>query len=556
MSKSKRHEAPASKASAPSPSVPADQAPVAGPATGIQPASGPEAAAPEDPHAESALEQYLAEIALDEELILANLAFDPLVAGRQLREHRFVVADFQGVEANRVLLGVMLEILENEEELTLANLTDHLREQRKGSRTRLDWVGAERVERLFSAPFSAPKVRLMEDLDPVIDRIRDRNVRTRARRMLIQYAERVGHDEADAFETLSGCIQELRTIFLQGTAGYIRDLDAHIAEMRELVHDGRARKLGYSGFDTNFPLLQERLNGIQKEFYLLTGGVGMGKSTFCTQLAWDLVNLNPSLTVLFFTLDMNRLDVTAKIVAQSQEVPIDYVKNPFLTNPQFEQKRQGGLDLVERRKDRLMIVDESGGRIFLEDIKRLVKRVKLERGGDLAVIIDPLFKIHLKMERIGFFEKCNLLSAELKSICAAEGVTLIATAGLPKAISNRRPRREDLEEIMGLLYDPYVIFFLYCDYLNDFETPFLEWEWGKDNFMIPISELHIAKNKMGGANARIFFRYFEAFAKYKECAPQEVENYTAMIENLQKFKEDKKLKTNAAQAHAQRSEEF
>jgi len=204
----------------------------------------------------------------------------------------------------------------------------------------------------------------------------------------------------------------------------------------------------------------------------------------------------------------------------------------------------------------LFVVDESSGRIFIEDIRKLVKRTKLERGGDLAVIIDPLFKIHVKATHMSFFEKCNQLSAELKSIAASEGVTLIATAGLPKAVSNRRPRREDLEEIMGLLYDPYVIFFLYCDYLNDFETPFLEWEWGKDNFMIPISELNIAKNKMGGSNTRLFYRYFEAYSKFRECAPQEVENYTAMIENLQKFKEEKHMKTNPAQDHQKREEEF
>jgi len=322
------------------------------------------------------------------------------------------------------------------------------------------------------------------------------------------------------------------------------------------VADDHNRKRGYSGLDSNFPLLQERMGGFQHEFYLFTGGVGMGKTTFVTQLAWDLTTLNPALTVLFFSLDMNRLDVMAKMVSQAQEVPIDYVKNPYITNPIFEERRIEGMKRVEAANERLFIVDESSGRIFIEDIRKLVKRTKLERGGDLAVIIDPLFKIHVKATHMSFFEKCNQLSAELKSIAASEGVTLIATAGLPKAVSNRRPRREDLEEIMGLLYDPYVIFFLYCDYLNDFETPFLEWEWGKDNFMIPISELNIAKNKMGGSNTRLFYRYFEAYSKFRECAPQEVENYTAMIENLQKFKEEKHMKTNPAQDHQKREEEF
>ncbi|HNW33321.1 MAG TPA: DnaB-like helicase C-terminal domain-containing protein [Candidatus Ozemobacteraceae bacterium] len=488
----------------------------------------------------TALDLMLREMAVDEELLLANLVFEPVIIGKQLRDKRFTVSDFQGVEANRTLLGVFLDTLEAREALNLANIMLRLENEHKAGRPIIDWIGRERVQRLFTAPFGAPGITMVEDIDPVIDRIRDRNVRAQARRLMVLYAEKMAHSSDDAYEVLGGCIQELRTLFLQGSAGYIRNIDTHIDEMRELVQLNRQRRKNYIGYETEFPILQEHLNGIQKQFYLVTGGVGMGKSTFVTQLAWDLVSCNPELTVLYFSLDLNRLDVTAKLVAHAADVPIDYVKNPYLANITFEQRRQDGLAKVAEMRERLLILDEGNGRIFLDDVRKLVKRTKLERGGDLAVIIDPLFKIHIKNDRMSFHEKCNLLSGELKTISAVEGVTLIATAGLPKAISNRRPVREDLEEIMGLLYDPYVVLFLYCDYLNDFETPFLEWQWGKDNFMIPISELMIAKNKMGGINSRVFFRYFESYSRFRECAPQEVENYNAMIENLEKFKEVKR----------------
>ncbi|OQA06183.1 MAG: Replicative DNA helicase [bacterium ADurb.Bin374] len=497
------------------------------------------------------LDQMLREMAVDEEIILANLAFDPTIIGKQLRDKRFTVSDFQGVEANRALLGVFLDTIEAEEALNAANVTLRLENERKAGKPLIDWIGRERVHRLFTTPFGAPGVAMTDDIEPVVDRIRDRNVRTQARRLMVLYAEKIARSSDDAYEVLGGCIQELRTLFLQGSAGYIRNMDAHIDEMRELVQEHRQRRKGYIGYETDFPILQERLNGIQKQFYLVTGGVGMGKSTFVTQLAWDLAAGNPELTVLYFSLDLNRLDVTAKLVAHASDVPIDYVKNPYLANVAFEQRRQDGLAKVAEMRERLLVIDEGNGRIFLDDVRKLVKRTKLERGGDVAVIIDPIFKIHVKNDRLNFNERCNLLSAELKTISAVEGVTLIATAGLPKAISNRRPVREDLEEIMGLLYDPYVVMFLYCDYLNDFETPFLEWEWGKDNFMIPISELLIAKNKMGAINARIFFRYYESYSRFRECAPQEVENYNAMIENLEKFKEVKRKNRGPASSSPQ-----
>ncbi|MFZ2960263.1 MAG: DnaB-like helicase C-terminal domain-containing protein [Candidatus Ozemobacteraceae bacterium] len=497
----------------------------------------------------STLAQFLGEMSLDEENILANMAFDPLIAGKQLQEKHFGPNDFQGIEANRMLLSAMLSALEAEETVNVPNLYKRLTEEQKGGKTKLEWIGGgDRLQKLFTSPFSTPGVSKLEDLDPVIDRIRDRNTRSTARRLLVQYGEKVLNTGDDVFESLSGCLQDLRTLFLEGSTGYIRNLGIHLEEMRDLILANRERKRDYIGFETSFPILQERLSGMQKEFYLVTGGVGMGKSTFLTQLAWDLANMNPELTVLFFTLDLNRIDISAKLVAQAGEVPIDYVKNPYVTNPELEQRRQIGLAKVARMGERLFVIDESSGRIFLDDIKKLVKRTKLERGGEVAVVIDPIFKIHLKQDRMGFTEKCNFLSAELKSISAVEGITLIASAGLPRAISNRRPVREDLEEIMGLLYDPYVVFFLYCDYLNDFETPFLEWQWGKDNFMIPITELFIAKNKMGSINTRIFYRYFESYSRFKECAPQECENYSAMIENLQKFKDDKNVRDRGGQS--------
>lgn len=500
----------------------------------------------------------IAEMALDEERILANLAFDPMICGKQLWQKRFGITDFQGLEENRILLGAMLSCLGDEETLNLPNLLNRLSEAKKGGRTRLECAGGrDRVYKLFSAPFSKPGVAMLEDLDPVIERIRDRNIRGHSRKILIEFSEKVNDSREDAYEILNNCIQSLRTIFLQGSTGYLKNLDLHLSEMRELIANNKAKKKGYIGYETNFPIFQERLSGVQKDFYLITGGVGMGKSTFVTQLAWDLAIMNPELTVLFFSLDLNRIDISAKLVAQTAEVPIDYVKNPYLTNLNFEKKRQDGLTRVSEMRDRFYIVDESNGRIFLDDIKKLVKRAKLENSGEVAVVIDPIFKIHLKHDQMNFTDKCNLLSAELKSLSAAEGVSVIATAGLPKAISNRRPVREDLEEIMGLLYDPYVVFFIYCDYLNDFETPFLEWQWGKDNFLIPISEVNLIKNKMGGINSRIFYRFYESYSKFKECAPQEVENYSAMIENLQKFKEDKMLKNRMGKAgNSSREEEF
>ena len=343
------------------------------------------------------LVEYLKEVELDEERVLANLVFDPNVIGQQLLENHFTVDDFKGTEANRVLFSTIMEIIEDEETLSLPNLVSRLINQTQGKRTKLEIVGGEsRIKDLMLNPFSTPGVKMMEDIEPLIEQIRDRNIRYDSHRTFIQYSEKIIDNDKEVFEVLSEGIQALRSIFLQGSAGYIRSVDAHIDEMQEMIADRRYRKQSYLGLNTNFPILMEKLNGFQKEFYLITGGVGMGKSTFATQLAWDLANMNPELTVIYFSLDLNRIDATAKIISQCGELPIDYVKNPYSAREDLEDRRNEALKKVSSMNRRFILIDESTGRLSIDDIKKYVKRTRLERGGEVAVVIDPLYKILIK----------------------------------------------------------------------------------------------------------------------------------------------------------------
>ena len=104
------------------------------------------------------LVEYLKEVELDEERVLANLVFDPNVIGQQLLENHFTVDDFKGTEANRVLLATILEIIEDEETLSLPNLVARLINQTQGKKTKLEIVGGEsRIKDLMLNPFSTPK---------------------------------------------------------------------------------------------------------------------------------------------------------------------------------------------------------------------------------------------------------------------------------------------------------------------------------------------------------------------------------------------------------------
>ena len=117
-------------------------------------------------HNANNLSEYLNEMALDEETILSNLAFEPVIIGRQLLENHFGVNDFHGVEANRILLAAMLRLIEEEETLNLANLMYILDDKEiNEKKSKLDKVGGEdRISGLFLNPVLKPGVKCLTTL--------------------------------------------------------------------------------------------------------------------------------------------------------------------------------------------------------------------------------------------------------------------------------------------------------------------------------------------------------------------------------------------------------
>ena len=56
-------------------------------------------------------------------------------------------------------------------------------------------------------------------------KLADRNIRYDSHRTFIQYSEKIIDNDKEVFEVLSEGIQSLRSIFLRGSAGYIRGID-------------------------------------------------------------------------------------------------------------------------------------------------------------------------------------------------------------------------------------------------------------------------------------------------------------------------------------------
>ena len=186
-------------------------------------------------------------------------------------------------------------------------------------------------------------------------------------------------------------------------------------------------------------------------------------------------------------------------------------------------------------RDWLEIIDETNGAVSLEDLMETVGRVRLEHSGPLVVLVDPLSKLEAGIPGLTGQEKLITLVTRLKTLTASHRMAVIAAVELMAEAEGRRPARYDLPPCPAFLQHSYATMLLYCDHINNYETPFIEWEWETEDLMVPIAEIDIVKNKMGEYRGRLFYRFYNSLARYKECVEVENENYSAMIENIDNF---------------------
>lgn len=283
-----------------------------------------------------------------------------------------------------------------------------------------------------------------------------------------------------------------------------------------------------------YPLLTQHLDGFKNSLYVLAGASRMGKTTFSLQLAYQSLRDNPDTHALYISLDQPARELNVRLAAMAGEAPVDYVVRPDpLLEEKYDRKRQAGIRAVSELKERLTIIDETHGGLSLDDLTSLVEQKRQAFDGPLLVFLDPIYKLRVPGV-LDFTQRMDWLSQELKTLAMSKNVAIVGTTRLAHGAGKRRPTLEDLEEQAALLYEAQVILLLYCDYFNNADTTFLEWEWGTDDLMVPIFELQVGKNKMGAFSGRLYYRFYNSFSKFRECPQVENENYDRMLKNLQR----------------------
>lgn len=321
-----------------------------------------------------------------------------------------------------------------------------------------------------------------------------------------------------------------------------KNLAEHLQKMQDFWQ--QSGKWPFYGVGSGFPVLDERVSDFRDGLYLFAGGAGVGKTTFITQLVFQLLVKNPHMYGFFLSLDMSYLDIVARFLSLASRLPVDKVRTSGIDQSLEErEKRERGIQLLEDLQYRLEIADQSHECFTLEAIEAEIADMREQAGSDIPLVfgIDPVLGISTP-GIVNYREKSEVIAEKLKVIARRYSVGIVMSAQSDNAARCERPQLKDVENYAGLIYGSDMIGLLYNDSLNSFDTPFLEWEWGTEDLMVPIVELNIVKNKHHSKLGRIFYRFFNSVTRYRECAESEVEHYNDMLGNLEYYNTDPKIK--------------
>lgn len=467
---------------------------------------------------------------------LKSFAHNPDFAGLYALNLNLMPSNFQSSLKTRFIYSALLSLYNENRTINFQNAQLYMKSQQHQRQSHFEVAGAL-CEDIFNLTGEAGECPIETDVKALIYKIKENSLRNESKKLLAGSMNKLNNDRGDYVNTIKKCAESINTLLensnLSGECSYAPDavqtnIDLEIATAKN--------NRPFCGLDTGFDLLNQAINGIENEMYLIGAASAMGKTTFAAQLSFQILKNNPDANLIFFSLDQSQKDILVKFISEASGVAVKYIKCSNPRNESLDIKKKEGISFVTSLTKRMRIVDESHGEVTIKDFKNIIRKHKLEfLNKPLVVVVDTISAIRPMARYNDKANEINDILSEIKTLVRTEEFALIATFNLDGSAEIKRPKREDLSRMPAFIYQPYVTMTLYSDFIFNFETPLLEWEWGSSDLMVPIVELEIIKNKMSGNKGRIFYRYLDSLASFRECVELENENYNAMIENIEHF---------------------
>jgi replicative DNA helicase len=210
--------------------------------------------------------------------------------------------------------------------------------------------------------------------------------------------------------------------------------------------------LAISGLPTGYVDLDNITAGLQKsELVIIAARPSVGKTAFALNMVRNIIadNLDagPSPVVLFFSLEMARIELAERLLTCQSRVDSHKVRKGHLSSDDIQRLMDAG-DILKRAR---LYIDDTPQRTMIQiaaTARRLQKRYEKD-GGLRLIVIDYLQLIEPENRRDPRQEQVAQISRRLKFLARELLIPVIALAQVNRASEDRqdhKPRLSDLRE--------------------------------------------------------------------------------------------------------------
>lgn len=236
---------------------------------------------------------------------------------------------------------------------------------------------------------------------------------------------------------------------------------------------------------TKFKELGKHTDGIQAGFYHLAAESNIGKTAIFTNLALDLLETNPDLSVMYFSLDDSRRYTAYRFLSILSQLHINKIQKPKIDPFNYQKltdAREIFLSLVDSER---LIVKDLGDLTHIDELKSVITGF-----GDLSklvVFVDGLYNLEVTAEGNQGIRIENIERAQkIKQIVDTYKIPFLSTGELRKKMKNEgkktKPTLHDLMETGKYAYNANVVWLLSqysSDALMNLDTLTLEFAKNK-----------------------------------------------------------------------------